>query len=161
MVRRQTDPNIVQNRHLAINATLLERSQDTKARGRLNRQTGDIALFVVNRAAVESMIADDGAEQRRLSGTVWADQTHNLAIVDVKRDPIVGQHATEPLGHVAEYELGQLSLDPMCFGTSSRLSALAGQRQEGGGTAGRESGVQVAMNRYRYRNQESANRHST
>src|SRR5689334_7400293 len=125
MVRRQTDPNIVQNCHLAIDAALLECSQDAKARSGLNRKTGDVALFVVDGAAVESVITDNGAEQRRLSGAVWADQPHNLPLVDVQRDPIVGQHATEPLGHFAENELGQLSLDPIYFGIFRRLSALA------------------------------------
>src|SRR5262249_33651660 len=61
------------------------------------RQGRDIAAALADAPAALDVEAGDGAQQRRLAATGRAEETHELALVDLKRDVLQGAKATEIL----------------------------------------------------------------
>nr|PZN64467.1 MAG: hypothetical protein DIU58_08925 [Sphaerobacter thermophilus] len=91
-VLRQSRPGLRQ-RTLGLHPLALRRGDRVRdgPRFRLSQRLRQVADLSVprradNLAPVRSLLADDAAEQRRLPGTIRADQTHPLARVHHERD---------------------------------------------------------------------------
>ena len=64
---RQGDKHIIDARHLAIDARLLKRSEQSKSSNFLDRQFRDLLTLEPYAPGVDGVIADYGVEQRGLT----------------------------------------------------------------------------------------------
>src|ERR1700728_2556379 len=55
-----------------------------------------------HRASVGPMITSDKIETRRLTGTVWSDQSEGFALVDREADVLHGAQSTKPPAEVTD-----------------------------------------------------------
>ncbi len=85
----------------ADEAALLVDHRDAGVRGALLAQAGDRHTVQLDRAAVGLVDPRHQVHQRRLAGTVLADQRMNLAALHIERDVVDRAHAGKGLDDVA------------------------------------------------------------
>jgi hypothetical protein len=54
------------------------------------------------------MVANDAVKESRLPGAIGANQTNDLALIDLKGDVVVGHNATKILDKIDHLKKGQV-----------------------------------------------------
>src|SRR5690606_33782251 len=90
--------------HFGERPHVLERAPDALERDFVRAQVADILALEQDTPAVDLEKAGDAVEQRRLAGTVRADQTEQFALIKFKTDILQGGDAEEVLGQILDLE---------------------------------------------------------
>ena len=81
---------------------MLEHGADAQRQAGAGRGNPDGIAVDQDLALVRLLHAGEDADQRRLAGAVLAEQDMDLARIEVERDAVIGHHAGEALGDVAD-----------------------------------------------------------
>ncbi len=81
---------------------VLEHRADAELEAGARRGDPDRLAVDQDLAFVRLLHAGEDADQRRLAGAVLAQQHMDLARLEVERDAVIGDHAGEALGDVAD-----------------------------------------------------------
>jgi hypothetical protein len=76
--------HIFQSAHFAKWTGGLKRPADSKSLDRMRLAKGNIFITKVNSAAAGPLSASDHIEQGRLAGTIWPNETNNLALIETE-----------------------------------------------------------------------------
>ena len=88
--------------HRAPELQVLEGPRDAEPRTQVRRRVGQRPRVEIDRPAVGPHHAGDAVEHRRLACAVGADQAEDLAAVQVERDAVEGDDASEADGHITD-----------------------------------------------------------
>src|SRR5215469_6150009 len=98
------EADIVEHRLRTEQRKILKGAGDTDFGDAMRRTLEQRAAFEQNVAAVGRVKAADAVEQRRLARAVRANQTQDLAFLDLERDAVERDDPAEPQADVADFE---------------------------------------------------------
>ena len=133
--RERAEPEVLTNRQIGEHAAPLERLRDAERHqarrvGALGRTSVEADVTRDDRAAVVGEQPADGAQKRRLAGTVGADERDRFAGADVERDVRQREHRAA----VSDRRLSNLEQahpSPLPSpGSATRRQATTGRRGE-------------------------------
>jgi len=96
--------HIVQHAEIGEDAAVLEGARQAERGQPFGGQAGDVAATQPRRAGVGLVEPGHEVEQRRLAGTVGADDADELALRDVEIDIVDGRQTAEPAREAANLE---------------------------------------------------------
>ena len=102
--RMLADEDVLQYRHVAEEAQVLERARDPALDDEVRRQTGDVLAEEQDVPAVGRVHAGDQVEERRLAGAVRADQGDDAAGLDAEVHVLDRGDAAEGLEQLLDLE---------------------------------------------------------
>ncbi len=97
-----TDHDVVEDAEPLKRSQLLEGAGHSAPAHDVGRQAGESGPVQPHLALVRMVEARDDLEQGRLAGAVRPDDAHQLARLNVERDPAIGDDAAEALGDAGD-----------------------------------------------------------
>ncbi len=98
------DQDVVEHRHGAEEAEILEGPSDAERGDAVARRRQQRAALELDEAAVEAIEPTEAVEERRLARPVGADQAADLTLFDIEGDAVEGDDAAEALGDARDAE---------------------------------------------------------
>ena len=112
---------VLEQRGVREELDVLEGAGDSKGCDLVRRNARDVAAVERQLARRGVVDAADQVEDRRLAGTVGADDREHLALADLEGDGVDGPDATELNGDVARREEAHRSLSDLAYDFCRRM----------------------------------------
>ena len=98
--RMRADEDVVDHRQVPEQGEVLKRAADADAGNAVRRAPQDAASLEEDVAGGRRVEPAQAVEERRLAGSVRADEAENLSVPEIEGDVVEGEDAAEPHGHV-------------------------------------------------------------